>query len=146
MRWSDISDFFMAPMLTKFSIDMNAKDSATVALAVGDTIRLEIGFNNKIQHDRIGGPVEADGWAGIEPHNLLVSPNYARTDSVKKIIKKYGNNLTYDLVCLTTGAVLEPVTADGPNLDEDKDGISDAQEKGQNGDNNLWDGDGDIDS
>ena len=144
MRWSDISDFFMAPMLAKFSIDMNAKDSATVALAVGDTIRLEIGFNNKIQHDRVGGPVEADGWAGIEPHNLLVSPNYARTDSVKKIIKKYGNNLTYDLICLTSGAVLEPVTAKGPNLDEDKDGISDAQEKGQNGDNNLWDGDGDL--
>ncbi len=144
MRWSDISDFFMAPMLAKFSIDMNEKDSASVTLAVGDTIRLEIGFNNKIEHPRVGGPVEADGWAGIEPHNLLVIPNYARTDSVKKIIKKFGNNLTYDLVCLTTGALLEPVTAYGPNLDEDKDGISDAQEKGQNGDNNLWDGDGDA--
>ncbi len=144
MRWSDISDFFMAPMLAKFSIDMNEKDSATVSLAVGDTIRLEIGFNNKIQHDRVGSPVEADGWAGIEPHNLFVSPAYARTDTVKKFIKKYGNNLTYDLVCMTTGAVLEPVTADGPNLDEDKDGISDAREKGPNGDNNLWDGDGDA--
>ena len=143
MRWSDISDFFMAPMLAKFSIDMNKKDSATVSIAVGDTIRLEIGFNNKIEHPRVGGPVEAIGWAGIEPHNLFVSPDYARTDSVKKMIKKYGNNLTYDLVCLTTGAILEPVTATGPNLDEDKDGISDAQEKGQNGDNNLWDGDGD---
>ena len=70
--------------------------------------------------------------------------NYARTDSIRNLIKKHGNSLTYDLVCLTQGALLNPLTTGGPNVDEDKDGISDAREKGQNGDNNLWDGDGDA--
>jgi hypothetical protein len=140
MRWSDVSDFFGAPMLTKFSIDLNTKDSSTVALVIGDTIKVELAFYNYIKHINPGSPSEAIGWAGIEPHNLLVSRDYARTDSVRKIIKKNGNSLTYDLVCLTQGAVLEPLTSAGPNVDEDKDGISDAREKGADGNNSNYDG------
>lgn len=88
-------------------------------LAIGDTIKVEVAFNNYIKHDNPGSQSEAEGWAGVRPHNLLVSMNYARTDTVRNIIKKYGNCLTYDLICLTQGGVLEPVTVDGLRGDED---------------------------
>lgn len=143
MRWSDIMDFWLAPMLAKFMVDLNKKDSATVALAVGDTIILETAFLNRIQHDISSSPFEAVGWAGKEPNILMTNLQYVRTDSVKKIIRQYGNSLEYDLECLTSGAVLENVSASGPNSDEDKDGISDFEEKGEDGDESSFDGNSD---
>lgn len=143
MRWTDVSDFLMSPMLARFSIDLNEKDSTTVTMAVGDTIMIEVAFNSVVKHENPGTYSEGVGWAGLEPTDLTENTNYARTDSIKKIIKKYGNSLTYDLLCLTAGAVLEPVTPDGPNLDEDKDGISDTREKGAEGSDDNFDGNSD---
>lgn len=143
MRWSDVSDFFMSPMLARFSIDLNEKDSTVVSMAVGDTIMIEIAFNSYVKHQNPGTYSEGIGWAGLEPTDLTDNANYARTDSIKKIIKKYGNSLTYDLLCLTAGAVLEPVTPEGPGLDEDSDGISDTREKGADGGNDNFDGNSD---
>ena len=143
MRWTDVSDFFMSPMLARFSIDLNEKDSTTVSMAVGDTIMIEVAFNSFVKHENPGTYSEGVGWAGVEPTDLTDHLSYVRTDSIKKIIKKYGNSLTYDLLCLTAGAVLEPVTPDGPNLDEDKDGISDTREKGADGSDDNFDGNSD---
>ena len=142
MRWSDISDFLSGQVILQSDLNKQ-KDSSTVVLAVGDTIKIEVGFNNTVKHENPGIYNEGIGWSGHEPSDLFSGQNYARTDSVRKIIKKYGNSLIYDLTCLTAGAVLEPVTADGPNLDEDKDGISDAREKGALGNDDSFDGNSD---
>jgi len=74
---------------------------------------------------------------------LFTNPVYTRTDSIKSLIKKHGNTLTYDLVSLTPGAVLEPVTPEGTNMDGDIDGISDVQEKGPYGNDDTFDGNAD---
>ena len=140
LRWGDVQDWFGN---SKLSINESGTVDTTMTFKVGDTIVVEIAFNNTITLVNPGSPVEAEGWSGVRPHNLLVNTSYVRTDTVKKIIREKGNSLTYNLVCLTTGAILSSLTANGPNVDEDKDGISDTQEKGANGNVNSYDGNSD---
>jgi hypothetical protein len=140
LRWGDVQDWFGN---SKLSINESGTVETTMTFAVGDTIVVEIAFNNTITLVNPKSPVEAEGWSGVQPHNLLVNTSYVRTDTVKKIIREKGNSLTYNLTCLTTGAILGILTVHGPNVDEDKDGISDAQEKGANGDENSYDGNSD---
>jgi hypothetical protein len=45
---------------------------------------------------------------------------------------------------MTQGTLLNPLTPHGPNVDEDKDGISDAREKGADGNNSTFDGNADL--
>lgn len=147
LKWGDVEDLLGTTsvrnnMLALIEVNENNIYDSTVSAAVGDTLILELMFHNSIKHVNTGSG-DAVGWIGEKPDILLVNPEYARTDSVKKLIKKHGNNLVYDLICLTTGAVLEPVTQDGPNLDEDKDGISDNREKGADGNDDNFDGNSD---
>ncbi len=148
LNWPDVQDILGMPpvinsMRASLQVDLNHSDDSTVILAVGDTIVLELMFNNSIKLANTFNADDAEGWIGKKPPNLHTDPVYARKDSIIKYIRKYGNNLSYELTCLTSGAVLEPVTAGGPNLDEDRDGISDANEKGANGNDNSFDGNGD---
>ncbi len=148
LNWLDVKDILGMPavinsMRASLQVDLNHSDDSTVTLAVGDTIVLELMFNNEIKLVNTLNADDAEGWIGKKPPYLHTDPVYARKDSIFKYIRKYGNSLTYELTCLTSGAVLEPVTADGPNLDEDKDGISDTNEKGEDGNNNNFDGNGD---
>ncbi len=148
LNWSDVEDILGTPsmansMLALLQVGMNNTDDSTATVAIGDTIILELMFNNSIELVNPYGPGDAEGWIGKKPPYLYSDYSYAKTDTIRKLIKRLGNRLTYDLICLTQGAVLEPVTADGPNVDEDKDGISDAQEKGVNGNNSNFDGNSD---
>ncbi|MBN2863131.1 MAG: T9SS type A sorting domain-containing protein [Bacteroidales bacterium] len=115
----------------------------TVTVAVGDTIVLELMFEQAIQLINPRSRVDSEGWAGEEPGSLFSNIAYIRTDSVKNIVRKNGNALTYDLTCLTQGAILTALTPEGPNVDEDEDGISDSREKGADGDDNNFDGNSD---
>ncbi|MBN2863127.1 MAG: T9SS type A sorting domain-containing protein [Bacteroidales bacterium] len=148
LRWGDVEDIMGTPsmansMLALLKTEENNTDDSTTTVAVGDIIILELMFNNTIKHANPGPSGEAEGWSGEKPDNIFTSPVYTRTDSIKSLIKKHGNTLTYDLISLTTGAILSPLTPDGPNVDEDNDGISDTREKGADGNNNTWDGNAD---
>jgi hypothetical protein len=148
LRWGDVQDILGTPsilesLLANLIVDVNNTDETTINVAVGDILNVEIAFNNSVQQNSSPGS-EAAGWAGQEPSVIFGNINYTRTDSVKNIIKNYGNSLTYDLISLTAGVVLEPVTSDGPNADEDKDGISDTMEKGPDGNNSTYDGNSDA--
>jgi hypothetical protein len=148
LRWGDVQDILGTPeildnMLTKLIVDLNNTNETTLTVAVGDILNVEVAFNNSVQQDNSPGS-EAGGWAGQKPSVIFSNINYARTDSIRNIIKKNGNSLTYDLISLTPGAVLEPLTSAGPNADEDKDGISDTREKGADGNNSTFDGNGDA--
>ena len=143
LKWADREMFLKnSPMLAKFNISLgNDTDDSTVTAAIGDTIKLELIFRNYISYSNLPGTGDAEGWVGERPpDNLFTDINYSRTDTIKKFIIKYGNSLTYDLLCLTQGAILSPLTPDGPNVDGDKDGISDAREKGVDGNNSTFDG------
>jgi hypothetical protein len=117
--------------------------SSTVTAAVGDTIVLELMFEQAIQLINPGSNIDSEGWAGEEPDNLFINIASTRTDSVKNFVRSHGNALTYDLECLTQGAVLTSLGPGGPNVDEDKDGISDSREKGPDNDDNTFDGNSD---
>lgn len=143
MNWATVSDLSGAPMLARFNLNLNQKDSTVVTLTVGDTIVTETAFLNRIAHERETSPSEAEGWAGKEPLMLKSDINYLKSDSVKKIIIKNGNCLAYNVECLTAGVILENVSVDGPGTDEDKDGIIDSEEKGPGGDNGSFDGNAD---
>lgn len=147
LKWGDVEDILGTPdvvnrMLAKIEVNQNNTDDSTVSAAVGDTLILELMFHNSIKHANTGSG-EAEGWIGTKPSALFINYNYARTDTIKKLIKKHGNTLAYDLVSLTTGALLSSLTPNGPNVDEDNDGISDAREKGINGNDNNFDGNSD---
>jgi len=118
------------------------KDSIST-VAVGDTIVLELIFIQSAGLENPHSPLDSEGWAGESPEELFSDIYHTRTDSVKKIVRKYGNTLAYDLTCLTTGAVLTPLTPGGPNVDEDEDGISDSREKGTDGNDDNFDGNSD---
>ncbi len=120
-----------------------SEKTSTVTVAVGDTIVLELMFEQAIQLNNPRSNVDSEGWAGAEPGNLFINTAYTRTDSVKNLVRSHGNALTYDLECLTQGAVLTPLGPSGPNVDEDKDGISDSREKGADGSNSTFDGNDD---
>ncbi len=150
LRWGDIADIlgnsqYMNNMLGNLVMNLNNSDDTTATVAIGDTIILEVAFRNTISLDNPGirSMGQSEGWAGERPSDLFTNKVYTRTDSIRNLIKKYGNTLTYDLISLTQGAVLEPVTPDGPNLDGDMDGISDAREKGPDGNDNSYDGNSD---
>ncbi|MGV8827562.1 MAG: T9SS type A sorting domain-containing protein [Breznakibacter sp.] len=145
LTWGTIEDFLGSPIpLTKVVINQSGTQEVVANMAIGDTIIVEMGFNNTIKHNNPGSGAEAnEGWTGREPHNILVNPAYARTDSIKKIIRSHGNRLTYELTCSTPGALLVPLTPSGYNLDEDKDGIIDTREKGTDGNDNNFDGNND---
>jgi hypothetical protein len=133
------------PMLARFNIgEGNNTSDSTVTVAIGDTIMVELIFKNYISYRNPQSTGDAEGWAGERPPaDLFEDQNYSRTDTIKKFIVKHGNSLTYDLVCLTQGAILSPLTPAGPNVDEDKDGISDTREKGADGTNSTFDGNSD---
>ena len=150
LHWGTVADIIgsselMNNMLGNLVMNLNNTDDTTATVAIGDTIVVEVAFTNEIKLDNPGvrSMGESEGWAGERPSDLFNNKVYARTDSIRNLIKKYGNSLTYDLICLTPGAVLEPLTPAGPNTDEDKDGISDAREKGPDGNNSSFDGNSD---
>ncbi len=142
LTYYGISDGILSFSQIYFGINLNNVDSVTATLAIGDTIVLEVAFSNRLNFDT-PTDLDAEDWIGERPHNLFTNPIYTRSDSVRSLIKKHGNTLTYDLISLTNGAVLEPVTPDGPNLDGDIDGISDVQEKGPYGNDDTFDGNAD---
>jgi len=133
---------FMNNMVGNLVIYLNNTADTTATVAIGDTIVVEVAFNNEIKLDNpeIRSNGESEGWVGERPAELFPNRVYATNDSIKNMIKKHGNSLTYDLVCLTPGAFLEPLPVNGPNTDEDKDGISDAREKGPDGNDDSFDG------
>ena len=148
LSWGDIEDILGTPdfknnMLGNLVVDLNISDDTTATVAIGDTIVVEVGYNNTIKHLTQDGLDEASGSEGEFPLTLINVLNYIRNDSVKSIIKRLGNDLTYDLICLTPGAILSPLAPKGPNLDQDNDGIIDALEKGPNGNDNNYDGNAD---
>ncbi|HBE42480.1 MAG TPA: hypothetical protein DDW27_15025 [Bacteroidales bacterium] len=145
LTWSTIEDFFGAPdALAKVVISENGTENYTGTTKIGDIIIVEVGFNNTITLPNLGSSGgDAEGWSGKRPNKIFTNILNTRTDSIKNIIKQYGNRLTYDLVCLTQGALLSPLTPGGPNTDEDKDGISDAREKGPDGNDSNFDGNSD---
>lgn len=129
-------------MLAKIEVNENNSADSTVSVVVGDTLILELMFYNSIKHVNTGSG-KAEGWIGKSPDILFANHEYARTDSVKKIIKSHGNSVSYDLVSLTQGTILIPLTPGGTNVDEDMDGISDAREKGPYGNDSNFDGNSD---
>jgi hypothetical protein len=148
LRWSDVEDILGTPymlnaMLGYLVIDLNSDDDITATVAVGDTIIVEVAFNNTVKHTNPGDISGEEGWNGTRPTLLFSSIDNTRTNAFRSLIKNNGNSVTYDLTSLTAGAVLEPVTPDGKNLDTDKDGISDVREKGADGNNNTYDGNAD---
>ncbi len=135
----------MNNMLGNLVVDLNAADDTTTTVAIGDILVVEVAFRNTISLDNPGdrGLGQSEGWVGEKPLDLLTNIVYHRTDSVRNLIKRHGNTLTYDLISLTTGAVLEPLSPAGPNTDVDKDGISDVREKGPDGNDDNFDGNSD---
>ena len=147
LNWGAVEDIlgtpgFLSNMLGHLVIDLNESDNASATVSIGDTIVVEVAFRNEIKQDNPGASGDAEGWIGTEPEKLY-NINYVRTDSIMNLVLEHGNQLTYDLVPLTEGAILEPVSASGPNLDSDQDGISDAREMGPDGNDNTFDGNGD---
>jgi hypothetical protein len=147
LSWGDVEDILGTPawvnrMLAKIEVNENNSADSTVSVTVGDTLILELMFHNSIKHANTGSG-EAEGWIGKKPSDLFRNYVYARTDTVKKIIKSHGNSVSYDLVSLTQGAILIPLAPGGPNVDEDMDGISDAREKGPDGNDSSFDGNSD---
>ncbi len=140
LDWGFIEEMPRDYMIGDLEISLNVYDSILAEVAVGDILIMEIAFQNKLTLDNPGADGDLDGWVGERPHNMFTNPVYTRTDSIKSLIKKHGNTLTYDYISLTPGAVLEPVTPDGPNIDGDIDGISDVQEKGPDGNDDSFDG------
>ena len=147
LGWGDVADIlgnhnFMNNMLGNLVIYLNNTADTTATVAIGDTIVVEVAFNNEIKLDNPGirDPGESEGWIGERPADLFTNRVYATNDSIRNMIKKHGNSLTYNLTCLTPGAFLEPLPDDGPNTDEDMDGISDAREKGPDGNDDSYDG------
>ncbi len=148
LRWGDVEDImgtsqFVSNMLGNLIISLNQTSDTSATVAIGDTIIVEIAYNNEIGLDNPMGVDEAEGWNGEKPSNLFSNINYVRNDSVRNLLINHGNHLSYDLISLTTGAILEPLTPDGPNLDTDGDGITDTQEKGPDGNNSSFDGNSD---
>ena len=143
LTWGTIEDFF-GMALSRVVIGQSGVKDSTMIVAIGDTIIVEVGFNNTISLSNPGSSgEESEGWSGERPGNLFASPLYARTDTIKKFIKEYGNSLKYELTCLTQGALLTPLESGGPNVDEDKDGLTDAREKGPDGNDSNFDGNAD---
>ena len=149
LRWSDVEDILGTPymlnaMLGYLVIDLNSDDDITATVAVDDTIIVEVAFNNTVKHTNPGDISGEEGWNGYKTGTLLFSSiDNTRTNAFRSLIKDNGNSVTYDLTSLTAGAILEPVTPDGKNLDTDKDGISDVREKGADGNNSAYDGNAD---
>ncbi len=139
LDWYMIEEMPRDYMIGDLEISLNVYDSILAEVAVGDILIMEIAFRNKLSLDT-PFDLDAGGWVGERPHNMFTNPIYTRTDSIESLIKKHGNTLTYDYISLTPGAVLEPVTPDGPNMDGDVDGISDVQEKGPYGNDDSFDG------
>jgi len=50
MRWNDLLDFLSGQVILQTDL-IKQKDSSTVVLSVGDTIKIEIGFNNTVKHE-----------------------------------------------------------------------------------------------
>jgi hypothetical protein len=148
LRWSDVEDILGTPymlnaMLGYLAIDLNSTDDITATVAIGDTIIVEVAFNNTVKHTNPAGISAEEGWNGQKPEFLFTNIENTYTNNYRNLIKNNGNSLSYDLTSLTSGAVLEPVTPDGKNLDTDKDGISDVREKGADGNNSTYDGNAD---
>jgi hypothetical protein len=131
-------------MLGYLAIDLNSTDDITATVAIGDTIIVEVAFNNTVKHTNPAGISAEEGWNGQRPEFLFTNIENTYTNNYRNLIKNNGNSLSYDLTSLTSGAVLEPVTPDGKNLDTDKDGISDVREKGADGNNSTYDGNADA--
>ncbi len=125
---------------------LNTTENTGGTVAIGDTIVVEIAFDNTVTHenpgDRAAGS-ESEGWVGERPDNLFSNITYTRTDSVKNLIKNNGNSLIYNLASETPGAILIPLSPAGPNQDSDNDGISDIREKGPDGNDKNYDGNAD---
>ncbi|MDX2414811.1 MAG: FlgD immunoglobulin-like domain containing protein [Bacteroidales bacterium] len=150
LRWGDVADIlgnqnYMNNMLGNLVVDLNAADDTTTTVAIGDFIIVEVALHSSVKLNNPGarGFGESQGWIGEKPLDLFSNTAYSRTDSVRNLIKKHGISLTYDLICLTPGAVLEPLSPAGPNTDVDMDGISDTREKGPDGNENNYDGNAD---
>ena len=148
LRWGDIEDIEGTPeimnnMLGNLFIGLNSAGDTTTTVAIGDTIVVEVALKTLVDLDNPRGQGEAEGWTGGRPDELFNSLDFVRDDSVKSLIKRYGTHLSYELVSLTTGALLEPLTPNGPNLDTDGDGVTDTQEKGPDGINSTYDGNAD---
>ncbi len=150
LRWGDVADIignqnFMNNMLGNLVVDLNAADDTTATVAIGDYIIVEVALHSSVKLDNPGarGSGESQGWVGEKPLDLFSNTAYSRTDSVRNLIKRHGISLTYDLISLTPGAVLEPLSPAGPNTDVDKDGISDVREKGPDGNDDNYDGNSD---
>ncbi len=148
LRWSDVEDILGTPymlnaMLGHLVIDLNNTDDITAKVAIGDTIIVEVAFNNTVKHTNPADISAEEGWNGQRPEFLFINIENTYTNNYRNLIKNNGNSLLYDLTSLTPGAVLEPVTPDGKNLDTDKDGISDVREEGADGNNSAYDGNAD---
>ncbi len=145
MTWGTIEDFLGSPIpIVQLTIEMSGTQETTKNVAIGDTIIVEVAFNNTIMHTNPGTTAEShEGWGGRKPPGMLNNIQLARHDSIMAIIRQYGNQLTYSLVALTPGALLSPLSPDGPNIDEDKDGLTDAREKGPEGNDEAYDGNSD---
>lgn len=145
LTWGTIEDFFGSPVpIIQLAINQSGTEEFMTNVAIGDTIIVEVGFNNTIKHPNPGITGEShEGWSGRKPPGMPNNIFLARHDSIMKIIKIYGNKLTYNLTSLTQGALLIPLAANGPNTDDDKDGVTDAREKGPNGDDEAYDGNSD---
>lgn len=142
LNWSTMQDFLSSPgILAAISISETGITDSVFNMHIGDTILVEVGFNNSIQHTNPGNLGETnEGWAGTRPSALFSSPLYAHTDSIHKFIMEIGNTLTFQVQCLTEDAFLDPLSQQGSNTDEDMDGIPDTQEMGPDGTNNAFDG------
>lgn len=119
------------------------KDS-TIKAAVGDTIVMELMFKQEIKLFNPGEYLfDIESWAGEKPEKLFSAIEYIHTDSVKNLVREHSNALSYDMTCLSQGAILTSLTPGGPNVDEDNDGISDSREKGPENDDSTFDGNAD---
>ncbi|WP_010662674.1 choice-of-anchor U domain-containing protein [Marinilabilia salmonicolor] len=122
---------------------LNTTENTSGTVAIGDTIVVEIAFDNTVTQENPGDRVpgsESEGWVGERPDDLFSDIAYTRTDSVRNLIKNNGNSLTYNLTSETPGAALIPLAQAGPNQDTDNDGIIDAREKGPDVNENDYDG------
>ncbi len=100
-------DFLGSPdALAKVVSSASGTVEYTGTAAIGDTIIVNVGFFNSITLSNPGSSGEdAEGWSGERPANTFADPVYLRTDSIRELIKKHGNSLTYDLVVPDTGCI-----------------------------------------
>ncbi|MGQ1785180.1 choice-of-anchor U domain-containing protein [Saccharicrinis sp. GN24d3] len=149
LRAGDVADITGTPEMMNNMLghitymSLNNTENTSAIVAIGDIIVVEVVFDNKVVLENPGeryAGEKSEGWVGERPDELFSYIEYTRTDSIKKMIKNYGNTLIYNLTSDTPGAFLEALSPAGPNLDTDQDGISDTREKGPDGSDDNYDG------